>query len=282
VAFGLAASGIGSDTGGSVRVPSAWNDLVGLKTTSGRLSLEGVVPLCPKFDTVGPLARSVEDCALVLAVLEGKARADLRGSSLIGMRFGALQTVVLDGVRDTPMRAYRSALERLEAAGARVEKFDAPEVSEAMPMSGILFTSEAYGTWAATIEEAADKMFPPILERFRSGKEFRASDYVASWQKLEELRLAWHDRVAGYDAVLIPTTPNLPPNLDRLLTDEPYYIEENLLALRNTRVGNLMGLSAVTLPTGVKSCGLTFCGKPFGEEAILRVAHAAESVLAEV
>src|SRR5210317_316866 len=86
VAYGLAPVAIGSDTGGSVRIPSAWNDLVGLKTSSGRLSLKGVVPLVASFDTVGPLCRSVEDAALMLAVLEGGKAADLRGATLAGTR----------------------------------------------------------------------------------------------------------------------------------------------------------------------------------------------------
>lgn len=279
VAFGLAACGIGSDTGGSVRIPSAWNDLVGLKTTSGRVSLGGVVPLCARFDTVGPLARSVEDCALMLAVLEGGRAADLRGVSMKGQRFAALQTSVLEDIREAPLAAYESALERLQAAGTVVEKLDAPEVAKAMPLSGILFTSEAYGTWQDVIEAAPDKMFAPILERFRSGKDFKAADYVAAWQALEGLRDEWHARVAGYDAVLMPSAPILPPNIDRLLKDEAYYLTENLLALRNTRVGNLMGLCAVSLPTGTPSCGIMLCGQPFGEERLLRVAAAAEAAL---
>ena len=105
VAFGLAACGIGSDTGGSVRIPSAWNDLVGLKTTSGRVSLEGVVPLCLKFDTVGPLARTVEDAALYLALLEGTPAVDLRGASLKGRRFADLQTLSLIHISE-PTRPY--------------------------------------------------------------------------------------------------------------------------------------------------------------------------------
>lgn len=279
VAFDLAACGIGSDTGGSVRIPAAWNDLVGLKTTSGRLSLGGVVPLAAKFDTVGPLARSVEDCALMLAALEGGRAADLRGASIKGMRFAVLQTAVLEDVREAPMQAFDTAVARLQDAGAVVEKLDAPEVDTALPLSAILYTSEAYGIWAKDIEAAPDKMFAPILERFRSGAAFQASDYVAAWAKLDTLRVQWNARVAGYDAVLMPTAPNLPPNAARLMSDEPYYLTENLLALRNTRVGNLMGLSAVTLPTGVPSCGLMLCGKPFGEEALLRVAQAAQTVL---
>ncbi len=279
VAFDLAACGIGSDTGGSVRIPSAWNELVGLKTTSGRVSLGGVVPLCARFDTVGPLSRSVEDCALMLSALEGGKPADLRGASLKGVRLAALQTVVLDDLREGPMAAYNSAVMRLEAAGATVEKIEAPEVTEAMPMSGILFTSEAYGTWSDVIEAVPDKMFAPILERFRSGKGFTAADYVAAWQTLDALRVQWHARVAGYDAVLMPTAPILPPDQDRLMRDDDYYTTENLLALRNTRVGNLMGLSAISLPTGTPSCGIMLCGKPFAEEALLRVAAAVETAL---
>ncbi len=279
VAFNLAACGIGSDTGGSVRIPSAWNDLVGLKTTSGRISLDGAVPLCSKFDTVGPLSRSVEDCALVLAALEGGKPADLTGASLKGVRFATLQTVVLDDIRDAPRDAYHSAVERLQAAGAQIVPIEVPEVVEALSMSGVIFTAEAYGIWQNEIEATPEKLFPPILERFRLGKDITAAAYIAAWNRLEELRKVWNARVAEFDAVLLPTAPILPPNHERLLKDDEYYITENLLALRNTRVANLLGLSAITLPTGVPSCGIMLCGKPYGEERLLRVAHAAEAAL---
>jgi len=279
VAFDLAPCGIGSDTGGSVRIPSAWNDLVGLKTTSGRVSLQGVVPLCLRFDTVGPLARSVEDCALMLAALEGGKAADLRGATLAGLRFAVLRTSVMEDIRPEPARAHALALEVLREAGAVIEEIEAPEVAEALPLSPVLFTGEAYGLWREVIEAAPDKMFAPILERFRSGKDISAADYVAGWRKLEALRAAWNVRVAGYDAVLMPAAPNLPPDQARLLADPDYYVTENLLTLRNTRVGNLLGLCAVTLPTGVPSCGLMLCGQPYGEERLLRVAKAVEDVL---
>ena len=279
VAFGLAACGIGSDTGGSVRIPAAWNDLVGLKTTSGRVSLDGVVPLCAKFDTVGPLARSVEDAALMLAVLEGGKPADLRGAVLKGRKFAALTTVVLDDLRPEPGAAYAAAVARLCAAGAIVEEIEAPEVAQAMPLSPALFTGEAYGLWREAIEAAPEKMFAPILERFRSGREIGAADYVAAWRRLDELRAAWRRRVAGYDAMLMPSAPILPPDADRLMNDAAYYVTENLLALRNTRVGNLMGLCAVTLPTGTPSCGIMLCGLPMQEERLLRVAAATEAAL---
>ena len=279
VAWGLAAGGIGSDTGGSVRIPSAWNDLVGLKTTAGRVSLEGVVPLCLKFDTVGPLTRSVEDAAHMLATLEGTAPADLRGASLKGRRFADLQNVAKDDLREAPAKAYDEALVRLKEAGAEIVPLEVPELNDAMGLSGVLYTTEAYGLWRDVIEANPETMYPEILERFRMGKAYTGPDYVAAWSKLTACRQAWDAATAGFDAVLAPTAPILPPNLDRLMNDHDYYVTENLLALRNTRIGNLMGLAALTLPTGTPGCGLMMLGYPGSEEALLRLGSAAEGAL---
>ncbi len=280
VAFNLAACGIGSDTGGSVRIPSAWNDLVGLKTTSGRVSLEGVVPLCLEFDTVGPLARNVEDAALMLAALEGGHAPDLRGASLEGRRLAILKTAALDDVREEPRSAFDSAVDALANAGAIVGTIEVPELSEVMPLSGVLYTSEAYGLWRDVIEANPDLMYDQILERFRAGANFTAPEYVAAWAKLRGARMAYDLATARFDAVLCPTAPIMPPNLDRLNSDHEYYVTENLLALRNTRIGNLMGLTALTLPTGTPSCGISLMSAPNTEETLLRVGAAAEAALA--
>jgi aspartyl-tRNA(Asn)/glutamyl-tRNA(Gln) amidotransferase subunit A len=280
VAFGLAACGIGSDTGGSVRIPSAWNDLVGLKTTSGRLSLEGVVPLCLKFDTIGPLARSVEDAAIYLGVMEGTSGPDLRGSSIKGMRFADLRTVAQDDLEPTIADAYADALTRLRNAGADIIPLEVPALQEAMGLSPVLFTVEAYGLWRDVIEAAPHLMFPEILERFRSGKTFSGPDYVAAWAKLEQIRMEWDQATAGFDGILCPASPILPPNMQRLQDDHNYYVRSNLMALRNTRIGNLMGLCGLSLPTGVPSCGLQILGQPDCEEALLRVGAAVEQALA--
>lgn len=279
VAFGLAAAGMGSDTGGSVRIPSAWNDLVGLKTTSGRVSAKGVVALCEKFDTVGPLCRTVEDAALFLAVLEGARPIDLRGAGLQGKRFAVLETAAFDDIREAPLAGFNSAVDRLRHLGAEVDTIAAPEVEEALALSGPLFTAEAYGTWRDVIEAHPEKMFDQILERFRIGASFDGPSYVAAWHALNRLREIWDARVAGYDAVLLPTSPILPPDAERLMTDQDYYVVENLLALRNTRIGNLMGVCAMSLPTDVPSCGLMMLGAPMQEERLLRTAFAVETAL---
>lgn len=279
VAFGLAACGIGSDTGGSVRIPSAWNDLVGLKTTSKRLSLKGVVPLAARFDTVGPLCRTVEDAALMLAALEGGTAADLHGASLKGARLLVLENG-LEGARDAPISGFDSAIGRLMDGGAVIQRAHLPIVDEALAMSGVLFTTEAYATWQDEIEAQPDLMFAEVLERFRAGSQFSGVDFVRAWQRLDDIRKEYHAAVAGYDAVVLPTSPIMPPNAERLLADHDYYVEENLWALRNTRIGNLMGSCGLSLPTGLPSTGIMLLGAPMAEERLLRLGAAAEAVLA--
>jgi aspartyl-tRNA(Asn)/glutamyl-tRNA(Gln) amidotransferase subunit A len=280
IAFGLAPAAVGSDTGGSVRIPAAWNDLVGLKTTSGRISLKGVVPLCPRFDTVGPIARTVEDCALILAALEGGKAADLTHVSLSGARLAMLETVALDDLREAPAAGFDDGALRLSRAGAVIERVKIPEVTEALALAGTLFSPEAYGTWGALIESAPDKMFAPVLERFRTGAMVQASEYVAGWQRLITLREMWAAKTAAYDAVILPTSAILPPDAARLLTDAAYFTGENLLALRNTRIGNLFGGCVLTLPTGQPSCGISLMMGPGQEERLLRLGAAAEKALA--
>ncbi len=279
VAFDLAAAGIGSDTGGSVRIPSVWNDLVGLKTTHGLLSTKGVVPLAESFDTVGPLCRSVEDAAELLAVMLGEPAPDLSGASLKGTRFMVLETVALQDCRAEPLAAFEGAVAHLQAAGAEVVRGKIPEVARSMELAACLFTSEAYAQWHKEIEANPDAMFPPVRERFRAGAEFSAVQFIESWQELRQLRAVYQNATAGFDAVLVPSSPILPPDIARLLSDHEYFIRENLLALQNTRIGNLMGLCGLTLPTNTPTCGITALSDPFSEAKLLRLGAAMEEVV---
>ncbi|MGJ8623360.1 MAG: amidase [Yoonia sp.] len=280
VAYGLAAAGIGSDTGGSVRIPSAWNDLVGLKTTHGRLSLDGVVPLCLTFDTVGPLCRSVEDANLLLAALEGSKPADLESTSLKGVRLMVLDTIAPDDVRDAPRDAFAGAVERLKAAGAQIEHRYFAQLFDAFNVAGNLYAADSYGWWRDLVEAHPEKMFPQILERVRGGKTVSGPDYCAGWNQLRDIRKQYAGETAQFDAVILPTAPILPPNANRLLSDDDYYKSENLLALRNTRVANLLDVASITLPTGVPSCGIMFNGQNGSEARLLRLCAAAERALA--
>ena len=280
VAFGLAAAGIGTDTGGSVRIPAAWNDMVGLKTSHGLLSLEGTVPLCQTFDTVGPLCRTVEDANLLLAVLKGEAAADLTGNTLDGLRLMILDTIAPEDVRDAPRAAFQSAVERLQNAGAVTEHRYFSQLFDAFRVAGDLYAADSYGWWRDLVEAHPERMFPQILERVRGGRTVSGPDYVAGWNILRDIRRQYAAETAGFDAVIMPTAPILPPTAQRLLEDDAYYKSENLLALRNTRVANLLDVASITLPTGVPSCGITFNGRNGGEAALLRLCAAAERALA--
>ncbi|OOY08329.1 amidase family protein [Thioclava sp. F36-7] len=280
VARGLAAAAIGSDTGGSVRIPAAWNDLVGLKTTHGRITTKGVVPLCRTFDTVGPITRNVEDAAHVFALLERRNAPDLRDASLKGKRLLVLEGLPFEGTREKPVQGFERAVEAFAKAGAVIERRGLPMVRQAMDLSGVLFAPEAYGEWKHEIEAAPEKMFAAILERFRSGRDALASDYAKGWHELAGYRAAYLEATAEYDAVLVPTSPILPPDVRRLLSDKAYFQEENVLALRNTRIGNVLGLCALNLPTGIPSCGISLMAPPMTEDRLLRLGMAAESSLA--
>lgn len=281
VAFGLAAAAIGSDTGGSVRIPAAWNDLVGLKTTSGRLSLAGVVPLCAHFDTVGPLCRSVEDAAHLLAALESGKTIDLAKQDLSKKRFAVLTTIAQDDLRSAPKASFQVVLEQLQTLGAMVDEIEIPEIAEAMALTAVLYTTEAYAQWQRVIEANPTLMFDEILMRFRAGARFSAVEYIQAWQKLTELRQVYHAKTAVYDAVLMPTSPILPPNIEHLASNHKYYITENLYALRNTRIGNLMDCAVLTLPTGVKSTGISLMTPPMSEVKLLGLGRSVEFALGE-
>src|SRR5690606_30376769 len=212
---------------------------------------------CRRLDVPWPICRPVEDAALLMGVLGAEAPADPAGATLEGRRFLVLEDV--EGIGPTVpavAEAFEDALDRLGAGGARIERGAVREVAEALTLSVPVYTVEAYGEWGEVIEANPDVMFHQILRRFRTGTKFGGPEYVRIWQRIDTLRAAFRRAITGYDAVLMPTTPNLPPNVDRLLADEDYYAEENMLTLRNTRIGNMLALCGISLPTGTPSVGI--------------------------
>lgn len=280
VALGLCAAAIGSDTGGSIRLPAAWNGVVGFKPTVGVVPVEGVLPLCPRFDAPGPLARSVEDCAELLAVLTGEKAVDLRGAEARGLRLMVLEGLPFEGARAAPVAAFEDAVARLARAGAVITHAGPEAAREALRDGTPLYAAEAWGLWRAQIEAAPEVMHGPTYRRFAAGAEMPASEYVELGAALERHRADWAEAVAGYDAVILPTCPITPPEIARALGDEDYFATENLLTLRNTRIGNVLGLPAVSLPTGHPACGIMAMGAAGGDRALLRVAAAMEAALA--
>ncbi|MRX51510.1 amidase [Paracoccus sp. S-4012] len=280
VALGLCAAAIGTDTGGSIRLPAAWNGVVGFKPTVGQLPVDGLVPLCPRYDAPGPLARTVEDCAEVFAVMKGETAVDLRGADIRGLRLMVLDGLPFEDAREAPVAAFEDAVARLAKAGA-VILHGAPESARAAMRDGSpLYAAEAWGIWREQIEAAPDVMHPPTLARFRIGAEMSGADYAALGAALERHRAEWAEAVAGVDAVILPTSAITPPPIERSLTDQAFFTSENLMTLRNTRIGNVLGLPGISLPTGHPACGIMAMGAANEDRRLLRVAAAMEAALA--
>ena len=182
-------------------------------------------------------------------------------------------------MEDIPKRAFDDAIQSIKDAGAIVENLEIPEINPAMSLAGCLFTTEAYAQWQTEIDATPELMYPEIRDRFLSGKDYSGFEYVQAWQKLNQLRESYLQRTAAYDAVLLPSSPILPPNIKKLEEDGDYYIRANLLALRNTRIGNLMGLCSLTIPAKQPSCGIMINCNPFKERQLLTLGAEIEQVL---
>ena len=271
VSRNLSVASIGSDTGGSVRIPAAWNNLVGLKTTLNSVSLKGVLKLCPNFDTIGPLCRSVEDAHALFCSLTQKKIKALSPLKFSKLKFLIIKNVFFEKLNDDFKLSFDNQIENLKKLGATVEFKEFEEINKTLDISGIVFPAEAYATWGKLIEKNPEKMFPPILNRFRGGKDIRASEYINSMSQLLSIRNIFLRKTMGYDAILTPSSPIKPPNIKKLLKDFNFFTEQNILALRNTRMANSLNLCSLTLPTNINFSGLMLFGRPNEEEKLLRI-----------
>lgn len=286
VALGLAPAGIGSDTGGSVRIPAAYNGIVGLKTTWGLIPLDGVMLLAQSLDSLGPLTRDVADANAISAILSATRPADLNGASLKGMRLlhatGHDDDVVQGGVK----AAIEAAVERCREAGAevvtrRLDAFDA--VDELISRHGNPVTLEGWAMWHDAIEANPDALYAPILERIREGANGTAIDAETMRRKFMDLQRAYMGATAGFDAVLMHSVPVVAPPIAMVENDIEAHGRQALLSSIATRRVNYLGLCGLSLPCGVSDgmpVGLAVIGHPFDEGRVLRAGAAIEGVLA--
>lgn len=285
VAHRLAAAAVGSDTGGSVRIPAAWNRLVGHKTSFGVLPNDGVLPLSATLDTVGPLCVDVADAAALFAVFAARPPVDLAAASVAGSRFLVAEDVVWDAVDPAVAAAVEGALAALAAAGATVERGPVPafaEIERCLNAHGGVVTAEGYVQWREQIDGHAEAIDPNVLARFLQGRGMSGADVETVRAAVRSLAPALWRRMAGFDAVLAPTVPILPPPLAEVSADGEAYARANALALRNTRLGNVLPCCALTVPCGDAGVAAGLMAMlPAGEDArLLRVGAAIERVLA--
>ena len=269
---------IGSDTGGSVRIPAAWNNLVGLKTTHNIIDLTGVLKLCPSFDTLGPICKSVEDSYFLL---DAMTNANFQKPTKLkpeNFKFLVIKNMFFENIDSDINNSFNIAIEKIIQSGATVEYKNLSEIDNAFEISKTVFPAEAYGIWHHEIEKNPEKMFVPIRERFRSGRDIAARDYIFYLHKLLDLRMSFLEKVVGFDAILAPTSPIKPPSITRLLDDHNFFTEKNLLALRNTRIANSLNLCALTLPTKTDFSGLMLMGRPNSEVELISIGLSIEEI----
>ena len=275
MAGGLAPIAIGTDTGGSVRIPAAFNGVTGYKSSEGRISTESVFPLSRTLDTIGPLALTVEDCVLTDAVLrgavgEGVTRADPRG-----LRLFVPETVVLDDLEPGVAEAFEATLARLEATGAQITRGPLPEFAQAARLAGELGTIaavEAYDQHRARVDgPERDRIDARVVARIEMGKRMSAHDLLT----LQNARAAaMRTLAARLDGALLamPTAPHVAPLTAPLEADVELFHRVNLKTLRNTAIGNFLNLPGVAMPNGTGEGGMPtsfLLSAPGGEDTRL-------------
>ena len=284
VTDGMAAAAIGSDTGGSVRIPAALCGLTGFKPTACRVPREGALPLSTTLDSIGPLAASVACCAVLDAILAGEPVDLPQPASLAGLRFAVPTTLALDGLDETVGAAFEAARERLARAGARIEEIAVPEFARLAEINakGGFTASEAWHWHRGLIEKAADRYDPRVVGRIRRGAEMSAADYLDVLAARRAWIAAVETRVAGSDAVLMPTVPVIAPTIAEL-ADDARYGAANLLILRNPTLINFLDGCALSLPChaqGTAPVGLMVAGTAGQDRRILGIGLAMEAALA--
>ena len=278
-ALNLSSAGVGSDTGGSVRIPAAWNNLVGFKPTHGKLSLKGVLKLCPSFDTVGPITKTVLDSYYLYKILKGEDLSPIDYGLLEKKSFLLDTSFLTQDLCNEVNYSFQLSINKIKSSGAKIKEIDLIEINKATELARILFPYEAYNSWKEIIEASPEKMHPPVLSRFRGGMSITNREYQDAWNELKYIRKSFMLKIKEYDSVISPTCPIIPPLVQKLLNDNNFFTESNLLALRNTRVANLLGLTSISLPTQIGNCGLMLLSKPNDEMALLKAAHLIEEYI---
>jgi aspartyl-tRNA(Asn)/glutamyl-tRNA(Gln) amidotransferase subunit A len=283
-ADGLCEIAIGSDTGGSTRVPAALCGIVGFKPSRQRISTAGAFPLSYTLDSIGPMAKTVAACAKADAVMAGNDFAPLDAAPLTNLRIGIAQGVVLDRLDDTVGKRFPAALHRLGKAGARLSDETLPllEAMNAVNAKGGIAPAEAFAIHRDRIARRGDAIDPNVRLRIERAHTITASDYIEMVRARAELVAAMDARLADVDVLALPTTPIVAPVLADLASAENF-ARQNALLLRNTSIWNFFDCCAISLPLpreGGLPVGLMLVARNGQDRRLFRIAAAVEQQFA--
>jgi aspartyl-tRNA(Asn)/glutamyl-tRNA(Gln) amidotransferase subunit A len=283
VADGMVPLALGTDTGGSCRIPAAFNGVVGYKSSVGRVPIDGVFPLSRTLDSVGPLARTVACCALADAMMAGDWDGAIQTREPTSLRLGILRSVVLDDLEPPVASAFEAALVRLGKAGVSFLDIGFPELADlpAINAKGGVSAAEAYAVHRDLIDRHAAHYDQRVLKRILSGKEITAAQLIDIHRQRQRLIERAGEVSAGLDGLIMPTTPNIPPPIAALEAMQDY-VRINFTCLRNTFIGNFLNCCAISLPMhrqGEAPAGLMIMAPWGGDRALFATASAVEGVI---
>ncbi|MDQ0318308.1 aspartyl-tRNA(Asn)/glutamyl-tRNA(Gln) amidotransferase subunit A [Pararhizobium capsulatum DSM 1112] len=287
VAAGLVPAAMGTDTGGSVRIPAAFNGIVGYKSTRGRYSMKGVFPLATSLDSLGPLTRTVQDAVWIDAAMRGLTASPIMRGDLSGLKLVVAETVVFDDAEAGVVAAFEQALERLSAAGATITRRAFPVFSEVYALAarhGPLIAAEAYALHRERLQGPdAGRIDQRIAARIRLGEKIATSDYIAILAERQRLIAEFEASFAPDELVVHPTVPHVAPAIAPLDADQDLFVKTNLKTLRNTTIGNVLDGCGVSIPCGTGDAGMPvgflLSGRRNADEQLLSAALAAEAVI---
>ncbi|MDB5558692.1 MAG: Amidase [Enterovirga sp.] len=283
VTDGMAHAGLGTDTGGSCRIPAAFTGIVGWKPTASRVPLEGAVPLSPSLDSVGPLARSVECCRIMDAVLSGSEIDAPATRDVRGLRLAVPTTIALNGLDEAVSSTFERALDRLSAAGALVERIAFPEFDEIAKINakGGFTGPESFAWHRDLLAAKRDGYDPRVSVRILRGEAPSAADYLDAQALRRAMVAAAARRLSPYDALALPTVAVAPPRIADLVEDDDAYTQVNLQVLRNCTLINMIDGCAISLPIhreGEAPVGLMLAGAAGWDSRVFGVAAGIEAL----
>jgi aspartyl-tRNA(Asn)/glutamyl-tRNA(Gln) amidotransferase subunit A len=284
VADGMCDIAIGTDTGGSVRLPAALCGITGFKPSRQRVPTAGAFPLSGSLDSIGPLARNIADCAKADAVMAGETPWTLEPVSLAGLRIGVAQGAPMENLDDTVGKCFPAALDRLEKAGARLSREVIPmigDMAQVLSRTSIL-VAEAYHIHRDRLTRRAADIDPIIVGRTERGRDILSADYIDTLQIRAAMVRALDVRLADLDVLVMPTTPIVAPRLDEV-AEPKAFMAKNAMLLRNTTIVNFFDCCAVSLPLpreGGLPVGLMLIARNGQDRQLLRIAAAVERLTA--
>ena len=283
VADRMAVVALGTDTGGSVRIPSAVCGLTGFKPTARRVPIDGVVPLSTSLDSIGPLANSVECGAIVDAIFAAEPIHVPDAAPLGGLRFAIPRQFVMDDLEPVVAKAFERACKALAAKGVKIEQIDLPQLNELNTINarGTFAASEAYAWHQKLIARRGADYDQLVYPRILRGKEMSAADYIDLLYARADLQKRVSAITANYDSVIMPTCAIAAPTLEEVSTPEGFG-KKNMLLLRNTTVGNFLDRCSISLPchaTGELPVGFMLMGEAMTDKRLLGLARSVAPVV---